>query len=125
MVDLGGLKVLPSTNVGFKKVGGYPGKGFWYGSISTQVEWAAFQSSIDDKQIPEFDFSTQTVLFIIFDAQTNSLGLKSWESEGDKGRLVIEWFGEEMFIDDATPAVLVAVHRQALVEFEAIKRDVC
>lgn len=109
-----GLLPLPAVakldDATFKPVDGYPGKGFHLGAFRSADAWNAFQSAAK-LPLDDIDFDRHMVVYAVFDAQTNALSFKRFDSADGVGALHIQWDGIEPFYGTATPAVFAVIER--------------
>jgi len=111
LINIASLAKLPKSDK-FAAVPGYPGKGFHMGVINDAMTFDALAKAGRLKSFAPIDWHRQMVVYLVLDAQTNSLDFSSWAVDGKGiGTLSVEWSGIEPFYQDATPAVIAVVDR--------------
>lgn len=122
LIKLAAVKALPS---GVKNpTTGYPGRAFHAGIITDAKTWSTVQAAAGISMM-NVDFNRQMVAYVILDAQTNSLGYRSWTVSGSTATLTYDWSGIEPFYRGRTPGVFAIVDRGSIkqVSFQASHKN--
>jgi len=119
LIGLDAVKTLPADAVRMG-VPGYPGSSFHVGAFGDAKAFAAFTKAAKRKDLDKLNvnWKTQTVLYVVFDGQTNSLDLEDFDVRGRTGTLSLRWDGIEPYYSNSTPAVIAVVSRGSLKSIE-------
>gem|GEM_PF-5542570 len=110
LINLAGVGKLPNPVV--VAAAGHATDRFHLGVFTGLDQWTAFAAAAGVADFADVDWTTQMVVYVVLDAQTNELGFKRFELQRDgHATLHIDWLGIEPYYQDSTPAVLALVAR--------------